>query len=261
MHSWSPNDRKSIEFLNQVRRLEDPATWRRNLARLIAELCESDHAVVATCQIDRPGVFQPSAWPVESEPFVQRVNRDYLPLFYEDPSIVAEVLRVHGPVVSIFKAFTGHPIQPELIEMHRAEGVGDYAGTWLMIPSGVCGFVLVGAALGSDTDALLAARRERILWLAGESAQAIQLAIAMAEGLGVGADRSRPDLRASVGLTARQQEIVELVVSGLMDVNIAARLGIQESTVGTHLHTIYRRLGVHSRAQLIGRVATWFDMP
>ncbi len=58
----------------------------------------------------------------------------------------------------------------------------------------------------------------------------------------------------AAALSARERDVVALVSEGLSDVNIAARLFISEATVGSHLHRIYRKLGVHSRVALLLRL-------
>lgn len=52
-------------------------------------------------------------------------------------------------------------------------------------------------------------------------------------------------------LTARQQQILSLLVLGLSNGVIAQRLYLTESTVKTHLTTIFRKLGVRSRKEAI----------
>ncbi len=49
------------------------------------------------------------------------------------------------------------------------------------------------------------------------------------------------------GLTQRESEILSLVVTGLSNRGIAARLVIGEETVKSHLSSIYRKLGVGDR--------------
>lgn len=49
------------------------------------------------------------------------------------------------------------------------------------------------------------------------------------------------------GLTQRESEILSLVVTGLSNRGIAARLVIGEETVKTHLSSVYRKLGVGDR--------------
>jgi DNA-binding NarL/FixJ family response regulator len=51
-------------------------------------------------------------------------------------------------------------------------------------------------------------------------------------------------------LTAREVEIVRLVVQGLRNKEIAARIGLIEGTVKVHLHRIYRKTGVTTRTGL-----------
>jgi DNA-binding NarL/FixJ family response regulator len=49
------------------------------------------------------------------------------------------------------------------------------------------------------------------------------------------------------GLTRRQAEVLQLVVQGLTDVQIADRLVISPNTVSVHLQSVYGKLGVSSR--------------
>lgn len=50
-------------------------------------------------------------------------------------------------------------------------------------------------------------------------------------------------------LTARQREILELVVDGLSNAQIARQLYLSESTVKQHLRAAYKLLGVKSRTE------------
>lgn len=49
----------------------------------------------------------------------------------------------------------------------------------------------------------------------------------------------------------REIDILYLVAEGLPNKLIAARLGVAERTVATHLERLYRRLGVHTRVQAV----------
>jgi DNA-binding NarL/FixJ family response regulator len=51
-------------------------------------------------------------------------------------------------------------------------------------------------------------------------------------------------------LSDREQEIVHLIVTGLNNHEAANQLGITEATVKAHLTHIFRKLSVHTRAQL-----------
>jgi DNA-binding NarL/FixJ family response regulator len=51
------------------------------------------------------------------------------------------------------------------------------------------------------------------------------------------------------GLSARGREILEMVVEGLSNAEIAGRLYLSESTIKQHLHAVYRELGVSNRTE------------
>ena len=60
-------------------------------------------------------------------------------------------------------------------------------------------------------------------------------------------DRGR-DRRELEQLTSREEEILRFVSQGYQTKEIADTLKLQSSTVATHLHNIYEKLHVHSRA-------------
>ncbi|HMN45517.1 MAG TPA: response regulator [Povalibacter sp.] len=64
-------------------------------------------------------------------------------------------------------------------------------------------------------------------------------------------------------LTAREMEVLQYVVDGRMNKQIAAMLGINERTVKLHRTAITRKLGVHSAALLatLSHEAHVFDRP
>jgi DNA-binding CsgD family transcriptional regulator len=49
-------------------------------------------------------------------------------------------------------------------------------------------------------------------------------------------------------LSARELEVLRLVAEGLTDSQVAERLHVSPRTVGQHLRSIYRKLGVPTRA-------------
>jgi DNA-binding NarL/FixJ family response regulator len=53
-----------------------------------------------------------------------------------------------------------------------------------------------------------------------------------------------------MALTERQCRVATLACNGLSNKQIAAKLGVSEGTVKTHLHAIYVKLGVRSRTEL-----------
>ncbi len=55
------------------------------------------------------------------------------------------------------------------------------------------------------------------------------------------------------GMTVREKEILELMVSGLIKKEIADRLSLSYHTVDTHLRNIYSKLQVHTRGEAVGK--------
>lgn len=51
-------------------------------------------------------------------------------------------------------------------------------------------------------------------------------------------------------LSPREQEVTRLVMAGLNNKDIAARLSLSVGTIKIHLHNIYEKLGIRSRLQL-----------
>ncbi|PXW25510.1 response regulator transcription factor [Paraburkholderia caballeronis] len=71
-------------------------------------------------------------------------------------------------------------------------------------------------------------------------------------GIAKAADEPPPEGPGGVfgRLTRREREVVELVVEGLLDKEIAQRLGISYTTVRTHLDRSFQKLGVSNRSRL-----------
>ena len=61
----------------------------------------------------------------------------------------------------------------------------------------------------------------------------------------------------SVGelLSPAERRVTEAVVAGLTNRDVASLLFVSEKTVEFHLHNVYRKLGVHSRTQLVRRLS------
>jgi len=55
----------------------------------------------------------------------------------------------------------------------------------------------------------------------------------------------------AVKLSPRETEISELILSNEKNESIAASLGISVHTVDNHVRRIYRKLGFHSRMQVV----------
>jgi DNA-binding CsgD family transcriptional regulator len=64
-------------------------------------------------------------------------------------------------------------------------------------------------------------------------------------------DPRSPSVRES--LTARQSQVLELLADGLPAKVIAARLGVAEATIRSHIHAILVELGTHSQLEAIAK--------
>jgi len=60
---------------------------------------------------------------------------------------------------------------------------------------------------------------------------------------------ARAETRPAAELTAREQEVLDLLAEGLANKQIARRLGIAEKTVKAHLTSVFQRIGVTDRTQ------------
>lgn len=58
-----------------------------------------------------------------------------------------------------------------------------------------------------------------------------------------------PVIATEASLSKREKEVLTLISRGLRNSEVANSLGIAESTVATHIKSIYRKLGISSRAE------------
>jgi PAS domain S-box-containing protein len=61
----------------------------------------------------------------------------------------------------------------------------------------------------------------------------------------------------SYGLTSRELAVAKSLASGLIYKEIAYELGISLSTVRTHTMSLYRKIGIHSREELVDLANSW----
>jgi DNA-binding NarL/FixJ family response regulator len=106
--------------------------------------------------------------------------------------------------------------------------------------SGVWGLVLKESAAVSLVDSVRKVLR-------GERALDQSLII---RALDRAVERQTGMRQAAEVLSRREAEIVKMVAAGMRNKEIANKLFIGEGTVKTHLHAIYKKLGVHGRVEL-----------
>ncbi len=52
-------------------------------------------------------------------------------------------------------------------------------------------------------------------------------------------------------MTTGERRVTDLVLQGMSNLEVATILSISKRTVDTHLARIYRKLGIHTRAELV----------
>jgi len=70
----------------------------------------------------------------------------------------------------------------------------------------------------------------------------------------LGSDELSEDFLSKYGITDREGEIIRKVIQGKSNADIAGELFISLATVKTHLHNIYKKIGVDSRYDLLAKV-------
>jgi DNA-binding NarL/FixJ family response regulator len=63
-------------------------------------------------------------------------------------------------------------------------------------------------------------------------------------------EQGKIDLIASVRMTTRERDVIDLIVEGLSNKEIAQRLNIATYTVKSHVHNILEKLALHTRLQV-----------
>ena len=92
------------------------------------------------------------------------------------------------------------------------------------------------------------------------SAQAVRRDLAQ-RGLPVPRGPRGTALANPAGLTARELDVLRMLVEGLSDAEIAARLTLSERTVGHHVSAVLRKLGVPSRSRAAAAAAPILRAP
>jgi DNA-binding CsgD family transcriptional regulator len=76
-----------------------------------------------------------------------------------------------------------------------------------------------------------------------------------------GADGSRPavprDMLDAYGLSEREAQVAELLLRGYSLPQVGERIGISLNTVRYHAKGVYRKLGIHSKAELVTLAEEW----
>ncbi len=237
----------------EVARAVAPAReWRSELARRLRTAADGCFAAVLTCA---PGDWRRLAHdadPPELGHIVERIRNQFLPRIERAGEDWRFALRTHGPVYAPIETARCRKLANDLrAEVLRPAGIEGYRAAFFGAGPAprIVGLAVLGAR--SSSAALLDRSGDPLREIARAASTTLAGALALAEGCCARAD----DLRRRDELTAREQQIATLAAQGFANVNVAARLGIAETTVAVHLRRIYAKLGVHSRVELAAALA------
>ncbi len=211
--------------------------WRANLAREVRSAAGGEFAFVMTCP---PGDFLHGSSACDPGEFEH---------LYEE-HVLQHVLHAGLPA-PVCAPLDDLPLPNDFVTEYRAcllrNGVRGYVLGFMTKDEAVLGTIAVGASRPSG--ALLGAVQDGLARVCQVASTTATSALALAAGF----QKAPRDPRRMVAvLTSRESEIVSLLCEGLSDLTIGARLRISEDTVGTHVRHVYRKLGVHTRAELVG---------
>ncbi|GAA4775713.1 response regulator transcription factor [Actinomycetospora chlora] len=122
----------------------------------------------------------------------------------------------------------------------------DEASVTRVLDAGARGYLLKQVSAGELVDALLRVRAGDLVVdprAAGRGQEETTT------GVGPADHRSGGHL----GLTPRESDVLALIVTGMTNSAISARLVVGEQTVKTHVRAIYRKLGVNDRESALAR--------
>jgi DNA-binding NarL/FixJ family response regulator len=111
--------------------------------------------------------------------------------------------------------------------------------------AGIAGLVAPEGTVSDLMDTIISARREELVCSPRVAGMLLRHVRALAVRGESGADTS---------LTPREIEIAQLIERGLMNKEIASRLGIELPTVKNHVHRILEKLGAHRRAEAAAHI-------
>ncbi len=170
---------------------------------------------------------------------VARDGREAVDLVRElGPDVV--VMDLQMPVLDGVEATRSIVREGVATEVLVLTSFSDHARIDAAIEAGAVGYLLKDAEPDVLLDGIRAVAR-------GESPLDPRAARRLLARAGRG-DDAPPDGDAS-GLSPREAEVLRLVVEGLLNKQIAQRLGITERTVKAHLTSAYQRIGAADRTQ------------
>jgi DNA-binding NarL/FixJ family response regulator len=171
-------------------------------------------------------------------------------------SLAAVLRQAFGDIDISWARSAGEAVRANLALLDIASGVDGLVGLRERLPR--CRIVAISRS--DDHDLMLAALRCGAAgYLPNSSSPKIM--VAALRLVAAGGKYLPPEVLAEpvhpvrVPVTARQRDVLRLLLKGYSNQRIAAELSISESTVKQHAHAVFDALGVSTRAQLIAAAA------
>lgn len=245
MGSPEPDDPLAVEDYRRMFRLLEDVSGAVDLARFRTQLQEAFASRLGWTGVSVLAGFTPeltAAGRPGADQFGERYAEEYRGRWWSiDPLATARGVRTmvrRGVASTRELAAGGPPEQRAYLDtyLHRY-GVTDMLGT--LIDAGAAGDAFLGVPLRDDQPA---GARERHIVHRLRRPLALSFALHLAN--------ARPPA-ASYGLTAREQEVAELVGQGLTNEQVAARLFIGVDTVKKHFSRVLAKTGCSRRGQFV----------
>jgi DNA-binding NarL/FixJ family response regulator len=162
---------------------------------------------------------------------------------YPDPSVVVLDQRLSGmsdwsAIQTVHAQIGNVPIAIAIDEMSADDA-------WAAMNQGVTGIILKSSSELIMRSALTMIASGEI-YLCGSIIQALRASTNNGSGTG------DAELQSTLGhLTGRQLECIRLLTGGLTNLQIAEAMTVSEMTVKLHLHSAFKKMGAHNRADAV----------
>ncbi len=224
-----------------------PAQEYREVLAATLYGCVSGSVFVAvgTCP---PGLWRPQwgVFPTRHVPSLERAHALAVPLG-DDVQLAATwraAIETHGQVYAPVKVAPPGARAVFEREVLGPVGANDWlAGFLISSHSQPLGAVAICARTERALGDSIGAQLRRTVEIASST---LERALALAEGCGARTPQLVP-----ASLTKREREVAQLIAEGYSRLNVAATLSVSEDTVVAHLRSVYRKLSVHSRVELV----------
>lgn len=231
----------------------EASVWRQQLADAMREASSVRLVTVWTCPPAQPMEARGATSPEHAHAGIDVVRAHVIPLVERTQDGVSHQRGQLSTVPYLpFEATRRADLARKALAGYAPAGVEALAVSWILDVEGLpLGYIGIGD--GGTGKELLARIGEPLQAIAERAGQTLSGTLALAKGLGAlppppPAPGPEPAL-----LTVRERQVARLVAEGCSDSVVSQQLGMSENTVGVHLRRIFRKLGVHSRAELLSR--------